>query len=166
MTDKIAGYEVNFRKRIGRGAMGNVYKATGKDGTIIAAKQIDTSMSERKAVRELKNAQKQLKLNHENIVKIFHICNEEPEGDIWVFMEFLPGGDLNNYARNNHVQLQANKVNLMTLISEGLAFLHDSRIAHRDIKPENILIQPIGENTNISVKLTDFGRGIVTKSQN
>ncbi len=154
MTDTIAGYVVNFRSRIGRGAIGNVYKAKDKDGNIIAVKEVDKSMSERKAVREVENAQKQWKLNHENIVKIFHICNED---DIWVFMEYLPGGDLNNYARDNHEQLQENKVNFMTQISEGLNFLHGNRICHRDIKPENILIQPTDGTIKTLVKLTDFG---------
>ncbi len=155
MTCTIAGYEVFLRKRIGRGAIGNVYKAKDKDGTIIAAKEVDNSRSERSAVRELENAQKQSKLNHSNIVKIFHICNEED--GIWVFMEYLGGRDLKHYAREHNSELQKNRLELMIQICEGLNFLHQSKIAHRDVKPENILLEPIAEDRPIVVKLTDFG---------
>ncbi len=154
MSDEIAGYIVNFRKRLGRGAIGTVYLATDKDGNKIAAKQVDNLRSEKSAVRELQNAQKHLGLNHENIAKIFDIYNEE---DVWVFMEYCEGGDLNDYSRRHYDQLQENKVNIMAQISRGLAFLHKSKIAHRDIKPENILIQPTAGVELVTVKLTDFG---------
>ncbi len=154
-TCTIAGYEVFLRKRIGRGAIGYVYKAKDKHGTIIAAKEVDSSRSERSAVRELENAQKQSKLNHPNIVKIFHICNEED--GIWVFMEFLGGRDLKHYAREHNEELQKNTLELMIQVSKGLNFLHQSKIAHRDVKPENILLEPLTEGRPIIVKLTDFG---------
>ncbi len=154
-TCTIAGYEVFLRRTIGRGAIGYVYKAKDKQGTIIAAKEVDSSRSERSAIRELENAQKQSKLSHPNIVKIFHICNEED--GIWVFMEFLGGRDLKHYAREHNSDLHKNRVELMLQISRGLNFLHESKIAHRDIKPENILLEPLAERRPIVVKLTDFG---------
>ncbi len=151
MSENIAGYEVYFRKRLGRGAIGTIYLAKNQEGTTIAAKQVDTTRSERSAIRELENTQKQTKLNHENIVKILHIYNEE---DVWVFMEFLGGGDLNSYSKNNFAGLQKCKIDIMTQIARGLSFLHELKIAHRDIKPENILIQ---QSDLLVVKLTDFG---------
>ncbi len=154
MTDEIAGYLVNFRKRLGRGAIGNVYMAKDKDAMPVAAKQVDSSRSERAAVRELENAQRHVQLTHENIVKIFHILNEE---DIWVFMEFCEGGDLNHYSKEHFHELQDNKISIMHQISRGLAFLHSYRISHRDIKPENVLIRPNQQSTLPTVKLTDFG---------
>ncbi len=155
MTDEIAGFLVNFRKRLGRGAIGNVYMAIDKDGKPVAAKQVEGSRSDRRAVRELDNAQRHLLLNHENIVKIFRIVNEE---DIWVFMEYCEGGDLNNYSKSHFSKLQENKIGIMYQMSKGLAFLHDScRISHRDIKPENVLIEPQPASPLPTVKLTDFG---------
>ncbi len=58
MSEEVAGYLVNFRKHLGRGAIGNVYMATDRDGRSIAAKHVDRSKSDKAAVRELKNAQK------------------------------------------------------------------------------------------------------------
>ena len=154
MSDEIAGYIVNFRKRLGRGAIGMVYMARDQYGTPIAAKQVDKTKSERSAVRELENAQKQLKLQHENIVEILKIYNEE---DVWVFMEFLKEGDLNNYSKNYFSEFQKVKLNIMEQILKGLDFLQSLRITHRDIKPENILIQTLGDAERVNVKLTDFG---------
>ncbi len=154
MSDNIAGYEVNFRKRLGRGAIGIVYRAKSQDGTDAAAKQVDITRSERSAVREVENAHKHAKLYHENIVKILHIFHEE---DIWIFMEFLDGGDLNSYSKDKFAEFEKCKINIMTQTARGLDFLHELKIAHRDIKPGNILIQRKSESNDIIVKLTDFG---------
>ena len=154
MTANIGGYDVNFLKRLGRGAIGTVYQATDQDGHMVAAKQVDASMAERPLVRELENSHKQYELNHENIVKILHIYNDE---DIWIFMEYLSAGDLNNYCMKHFAAFQQNKRGLMLQITRGLIFLHERKICHRDIKPENILIQTEGNDQQICVKLTDFG---------
>ena len=154
MSDIIAGYTINFRKRLGKGAMGYVYPATSKDGTKVAAKEVDLKRSERSALRELDNAWKQKQLEHRNIVQIFHIHNEE---DTWIFMEYCREGDLNTYSRNHFQELQKFKLDIMGQITKGLEFLHSLRIAHRDIKPENILVQSESEAQPILVKLTDFG---------
>ena len=154
MGNDIAGYSVDFRRCLGRGAIGIVYLATDKDGITVAAKQVDNLRSERTALTELQNSRKQLGLQHENIVKIFNIYNEE---DVWVFMEYCEGGDLNRYSRNHYNELQQDRINIMTQISRGLAFLHDSKVIHRDIKPDNILIQPAAGVESVTAKLSDFG---------
>ncbi len=154
MTADIGGYNVNFLRRLGRGAIGTVYQATDKDGRLVAAKQVDANMAEKTLVRELENSHKQLELNHENIVKILHIYNDE---DIWVFMEFISGGDLNTYSLKCFRAFKESMFNLMVQITKGLTFLHERRICHRDIKPENILIKAEDGGQPICVKLTDFG---------
>ncbi len=155
MTATIAGYEVNFRKHIGRGAIGNVYQAKNKNGIIIAAKEVDLTRSERAAIREIDSARKHSKLKHDNIVKIFHILNAED--DNWIFMEYLEEGDLNNFAHNHFEQFCQTKFDLMTQMCKELSFLHDLKICHRDIKPENILVKCTDDIKCVTVKLTDFG---------
>ncbi len=154
MSQDIAGYTVYFRQQLGRGGFGTVYKARNKEGILVAAKQVDTIRSERSAIRELESAQKHAKLRHENIVKILHIYNKE---DMWVFMEFLDGGDLNNYSINQFAELKRRKIDIMTQTARGLNFLHELQIAHRDVKPQNILIQHKTSKIPFGVKLTDFG---------
>ncbi len=150
---KLAGYAIFLRKRLGRGAFGTVYKALDSNGCTVAAKEIDKDHNSRGALREIDNANKQRKLNHENIVKILDVNNEEDE--MWMFLEYCDGGDLNTYSRNHFQELKNNQLRVMKETAKGLHFLHKLRIAHRDIKPENILIQT--KSGSPQVKLTDFG---------
>ena len=87
-------------------------------------------------------------------MKILHIHDDE---DIWVFMDYCEGGDLNDYSKHHFDELQDGKIAIMSQMSKGLAFLHDCRISHRDIKPENVLIKPQSGSQLVTVKLTDFG---------
>ncbi len=150
----IAGYDVDLRDRLGRGGYGTVYKAKDSEGTIVAAKEIDKDPSSRAVLKELENSTKQQQLHHENIAKILDIHNGS---EIWMFLEFCNGGDLNNFARSQFKEFNDGKLLIMKQTAEGLKFLHDLRIAHRDIKPENILIQHKTDSQCITVKLTDFG---------
>ena len=153
----IAGYTINLRDRLGKGGYGTVYKARDNNGAIVAAKEIDKikDLSSKAALRELENAHKQKQLNHGNIVKILDIYKDDEQ--IWLFIEFCNGGDLNDYAKNNFAEFNAKKISLMKQIADGLQFLHSNRIAHRDMKPENILLQHQASEEPITVKLTDFG---------
>ncbi len=156
MAHQIDRYEIHWRRRLGSGSIGVVYMATNLENHLpIAAKEIDSSKSERSAIRELENAMKQQNIDHENVIKILHIHNKE---EIWMFLEFCNEGDLNKYSKTHYVDLQRQKLDIMTQMARGLNFLHKHKIAHRDIKPENVLIQRIVENSKqIVVKLTDFG---------
>ncbi len=151
----VAGYVVELRKKLGRGGYGTVYKATDKRGNIVAAKDIDKDPNSRAALKELENSHKQKQLKHENIVKILDIYSDSEQ--IWMFLEFCNGGDLNNFAKSNFKEFTEEKIEIMAQITEGLVFLHGLRIAHRDMKPENILIQQEAGARPITVKLTDFG---------
>ncbi len=155
MALQIGTFTINLRKKLGRGHFGTVYPATDRYGYKIAAKQLESSS--RAALMELENTRRQQNLLHENIVKIFDIHIEEADEEIWMFMEFCSGGDLNNYSKQNFHDLQRIKLNLMKQMATGLSYLHECRIAHRDIKPENILLQSQPGVDGIIAKLTDFG---------
>eukprot|EP01114_Cavostelium_apophysatum_P006266 TRINITY_DN1750_c0_g1_i2.p1 TRINITY_DN1750_c0_g1~~TRINITY_DN1750_c0_g1_i2.p1 ORF type:complete len:241 (-),score=51.64 TRINITY_DN1750_c0_g1_i2:25-747(-) len=67
-------------------------------------------------------------------------------------MEFVPGGELFNYIRQN-MGLPGPVARLVAAeILVALEHLHSLDIAYRDLKPENILISETGH-----VKLVDFG---------
>ncbi len=150
-TGVIAGYEVNFHRCLGRGAMGLVYLGKDQDGSTIAAKQVDRLQSDQAAIQQLVAAQKESTLDHENIVKILHIFNEE---ETWIFMEYLPNGNINTFSMRHYNEFQSLVGDWMLQMLRGLSYLHSKEICHRNIKPENILIQLEGSKV---VKLTDFG---------
>ena len=70
-------------------------------------------------------------------------------------MEHVHGGELNSYLRKNKVS-EANMVNIMRQLIEGLRYLHMCGIVHRDLKPENILIE-VRTKDDFVIKITDFG---------
>jgi len=87
-------------------------------------------------------------LNHPNIITIYDAG--ETESHLYIAMEYLNGGDLKKKIKKGLSQTEI--INIITKISEALAYAHSKGFIHRDIKPSNILFndedQPI---------LADFG---------
>lgn len=64
----------------------------------------------------------------------------EPTHEGWIALEYLDGGDLNDYARNKGAFSLKDASKLAFQIAKGLQPLHEAGIVHRDIKPDNIMI--------------------------
>ena len=156
-SETIFGFEVLLDKELGSGSFGTVLEAIRADSReIVAVKKITRTGSAnfaKTASREAVNFQK-LPKDHENIIKVFD--TKYKEGSLYIFMEKCNSGDLNKYFATHFSLINVkHKINLMSQIADGLAYLHSQRIVHRDIKPANILIN---ETSGQSVaKITDFG---------
>ena len=148
-TRNVIGYTVYLSQVIGQGAYGIVYKAEDIKGNKIAAKRIDTKRKHflSNIIPDIENLKQ---LNHPNIVKVYHIHQEE--SIVWIFMELCEHGDLNNFYRKTNLK-QQQLVTIMSQIAAAVAYLHENSVVHRDIKPENILV---ARNSPIEVKLADF----------
>ncbi|KAM9227045.1 LOW QUALITY PROTEIN: serine/threonine-protein kinase PAK 3-like [Leptosomus discolor] len=141
---KYTGFE-----KIGQGGSGTVYTALDiATGQEVAIKQMDLHRQPRKEVlldeilimRENKNP------NIVNYLDSYLVGDE-----LWVVMEYLAGGSLNNVAAKASMdEWQIAAVCRECL--QALDFLHSNGVIHRDIKSGNILLGMDG-----SVKLTDFG---------
>jgi hypothetical protein len=91
---------------------------------------------------------------HPNIVQLYdHFENADY---IFIIMEYLKGGDLEQYLNKINFRITENKArNIIHQLSSGIKYLHEYGILHRDLKPENIMLT---ENTeNGIVKIMDFG---------
>jgi predicted Ser/Thr protein kinase/tetratricopeptide (TPR) repeat protein len=137
---------------IGKGAMGEVYKA--KDPLLnryVAIKTIAPALAADPDFRRRfqREAQSAAQLNHTNIVTVFDFGEED--GLTYMAMELLEGRDLKEAVRSRDLRL-GEKLALMEQICDGLAFAHAKGVVHRDIKPGNIHLQPNGQ-----VKILDFG---------
>jgi serine/threonine-protein kinase len=89
------------------------------------------------------------KINHPNVIRVFDIG--EWRGNHFITMEYIEGGNLNDWRRENPDNIKG-KIDLVLQMCAGLSAAHRLGIIHRDIKPENILITRAKE-----VKLVDFG---------
>jgi serine/threonine protein kinase/formylglycine-generating enzyme required for sulfatase activity len=139
----------NFRiiKFLGQGGMGRVYLAQDIPiGRHVAIKFI-REPGDVQRERFLKEAQAAGKLDHSNIVKIYHFG--EIEGQPYIVAEYVPGKSLG--ARDKPIPWQE-ALMLGIGLARGLAEAHRRGVLHRDIKPSNVIIAESGQP-----KLLDFG---------
>ncbi|ROT71757.1 projectin [Penaeus vannamei] len=72
-----------------------------------------------------------------------------------LIFEFLSGGELfERITAEGYVMSEAEVINYMRQICEGVKHMHEKNIIHLDVKPENIMCQT---RTSTNVKLIDFG---------
>ena len=144
-------------KEIGKGGMGKVLLVHDmKLDELIAFKLLMPYMAGeeeniKRFTREIKITRK---INHPNVIRVFDIG--EWRGNHFITMEYIEGGNLNDWRRENSDNIKG-KIYLVLQMCAGLSAAHRLGIIHRDIKPENILIAGGKE-----VKIVDFGiaRGI------
>jgi serine/threonine protein kinase len=143
----------NIVGKIGKGAMGEVYK--GHDPILnrfVAIKIIaetmgtDADLVER-FKREARNA---AQLNHPNIITIYDFVEEE--GHLYMVMELLEGEDLKELIKSGAPLTLEQILSIMEQIADGLGFAHARGVIHRDLKPANIHVSKNGQ-----VKILDFG---------
>ncbi|MEC8556372.1 MAG: protein kinase [Planctomycetota bacterium] len=138
---------------IGRGGMGQVYKARHRmmDRTV-ALKVIHSEwVQKQEAVdrfrREVKTA---ASLDHRNIVTAH---DAEQAGELhFLAMEFVDGIDLAQTVQNRGRLPVSNACNYIRQAATGLDYAHKRGMVHRDIKPHNLMVTK-GE----VVKILDFG---------
>jgi eukaryotic-like serine/threonine-protein kinase len=147
----ISHYRVT--QRLGRGAMGLVYKAQDIQlDRPVAIKFISREVAAvpEQRTRFIREARTASLLDHPNICTI-HEFGETPDGDLFIVMAFCPGDNLRIRLEQGPLPLKY-AVNIATQVAEGLAKAHSMGIVHRDIKPANIMLLPDGV-----VKIVDFG---------
>jgi serine/threonine-protein kinase len=139
--------------RIGKGAMGVVYRARDEQlDRTVAVKVLMTDFAEEPDVRArfYREAQSAGRLLHRNIITIFDLGDDR--GRAYIVMELLAGATLTEYmARPEAADLES-KVDLMAQVCDGLGAAHAAGIIHRDIKPGNLYVLNDG-----GLKILDFG---------
>ena len=148
--DRIGKYRIVGK--IGKGAMGEVYKAQDPLlNRFVAIKTIAPAFAAEPDFRRRfqREAQSAAQLNHPNIVTVFDFGEED--GLIYMAMELLEGHDLRDLIRSRDAHL-GDTLAIMEQLCDGLGFAHAKGVVHRDLKPGNIHVQPNGQ-----VKILDFG---------
>ncbi|XVF36344.1 hypothetical protein REPUB_Repub19eG0050400 [Reevesia pubescens] len=139
-----------FRKEIGRGAGGIVYKGKLSDDRIAAIKRlIDANHGEAEFVAEVNTIGK---LNHMNLIDLWGYC-VEGKHKLLVY-EYMEHGSLAENLSSKALDWKK-RFQIAVGTAKGLAYLHEEClewILHCDIKPQNILI-----DSNYQPKVSDFG---------
>jgi mitogen-activated protein kinase kinase kinase len=124
---------------VGGGTFGNVYAATNLDnGHLMAVKEI--RLQDPKLVPgiagQIRDEMRVLEaVDHPNVVSYYGI--EVHRDRVYIFMEFCSGGSLANLLEHGRIEDEQVIMVYALQLLEGLAYLHDAKIAHRDIKPES-----------------------------
>ena len=139
-------------EEVGRGAMGEVWKATDTHlDRVVALKFVaEPAGGAAPSLDALRaEARHAAALNHPNICTIHGF--EEQGGLRFLVMEYVAGGPLSRALGGG--PLSASRVVAIgTRAASALAAAHEAGIVHRDLKPANFLL-----TTDGGVKLTDFG---------
>src|SRR5215510_7610944 len=159
------GEAFEVKHRLGSGAFGEVYKATGVvSNADVAVKMVPAdklSDPQALAVRTVLNETKidMLKVDHPNVVRVLHVdVGSDASIGPYVMMEFIGGGNLQNLIddpRRTSSQFTLDEaLSLMRGVALGSQAVNEHMI-HRDIKPDNVLINKSGVAPQ--PKLADFG---------
>lgn len=148
--EQLAHYEL--LSRIGRGGMGEVYRARDLMlGRSVAIKVMHEGLSSKPdwLRRFLREARAAAGLNHPNIATVYEVGDHE--GKRFISMELVEGQSLRERLEAGPLPLP-DVLRLATQIASGLARAHEAGIVHRDLKPGNLMVTPDG-----IAKILDFG---------
>jgi eukaryotic-like serine/threonine-protein kinase len=141
-------------RRVGRGGMGEIYRATDDVlGRAVAIKILAERYAEDESVRRrfTREALAAARLSGDpNIVTIYDVgeWNERP----YIVMEYLSGGSLDDVVGREGAQPPERALRWLEQAARALDRAHAEGVVHRDVKPGNLLLDREGE-----VHVADFG---------
>lgn len=163
MSEDLIGKELlgQFRivERIGRGGMGEVFKAEQPAmERLVAIKILHSKLASRQDLvsRFRREARAMSRLSHPNTVRVFLYGHLEETNQLYIVMEYLAGVDLAHHVRREGPLPLPRGANVMIQVLSALEEAHSVGIVHRDLKPENVLLTTQGGIPDFP-KVLDFG---------
>ncbi|XP_072914903.1 serine/threonine-protein kinase TBK1 [Hemitrygon akajei] len=145
---------------LGQGATANVYRGRHKKtGDLYAVKVFNNISYLRPIEVQMREFEILRKLNHENIVQLFAVEEENATRNKVLVMEFCSCGSLYTVLEETGNAFGLPESEFLIVLRDvvaGMNHLRENGIVHRDIKPGNIM-RVIGEDGQSVYKLTDFG---------
>jgi len=156
--------QYRLMERIGRGGMGEVWKAEhrllARPAAIKLVKPEMIGAKDPVVAHELmrsfeREAQITANLRSTHTVELYDF-GVTADGAFYYVMELLDGRDLDGLVKTFGPLEPARVAYLLEQVCDSLADAHDQGLVHRDIKPANILLCRLGRRFDF-VKVLDFG---------
>ena len=164
---RLLGGNYQLVEPIGRGGMGQVWKAQDQAGQrAVAIKLLPPELRNYEdAIQQVRESfQKVHALTHQHIGKSLAMLSDADYGP-FIVMDLILGIPLSRYAkqyRQGRGQIPlSHVVDLLRPIAQALDYAHVRGVLHRDVKPENILVQT---EPHFEVTLIDFGLAATIRS--
>src|SRR6185503_18795385 len=137
-----------LEKRLGRGAMGQVYLARDQNLLTrrVAVKTVrpdilnDEDLQEGEAIARFeREARAAASIHHPNVVDV-NDFGQSAEGVFFLVMEYVQGETLYHLLRREGTVNPQRAATIMQQVVAGVEAAHDASILHRDLKPANIFL--------------------------
>ena len=157
LIDTVFAGRYKVERRLGRGGMGLVYRATQTNANrkvvlkVLAPDWIGDPEALARFEREARGLSA---LQHPNIVAIHDYGSFD--GRAYIVMEYVAGETLERFVKRKGQLSLADFVPIAAQVLKGLGEAHSRGIIHRDIKPANIMLCERQGRANY-VKILDFG---------
>jgi serine/threonine protein kinase len=139
-------------RRVGRGGMGEVYRARDRMTDQVIALKILTGQTDRHIERFARETELLDRLRHPAIVAYLGNGLAAPRRP-YLAMEWLEGEELASLLRRGRLA-PADAFAALCRVADALAFVHARGVVHRDIKPSNLFVV---RGRVAGLKLIDLG---------
>jgi serine/threonine protein kinase len=162
LLGRVVAGKFAIEEHVGGGAMGEVFRARHVVlDTAIALKIMRADIAKDPTFKQrfYREAKAASRLDHANSVRVIDF-GVEPDGLVYLAMEFLHGRDLLSVLREEWPLPDTRIVDILVQTLAAVAVAHDLGIVHRDLKPENIMVSVGHEEDGVKpyhVKVCDFG---------
>ncbi|MFF2197434.1 serine/threonine-protein kinase, partial [Streptomyces sp. NPDC058157] len=149
--DVVIAGRYRLGKRLGRGGMGTVWKASDELlGRAVAVKELHVGEG-KEATGALREARTVAQIKHPHVVVVHDVV--EDDGRPYIVMELVEGGSLADRLAADGPLDAAETARVGLALLGALSAAHERGVLHRDVKPANVLM----EAGTGRVVLTDFG---------
>jgi serine/threonine-protein kinase len=139
---------------IGRGGMGEVYRARRADEEYeheVAVKIVRSGLPPFEMVRRFRQERQILaRLEHPNVATLLD-GGVTAEGQPYLVMQYVRGAPITEYADAHRLSIP-DRLRLFVTVCRAVQFAHSNLVVHRDLKPSNIMV-----TDHDQVRLLDFG---------
>jgi Protein kinase domain len=138
-------------KRLGTGAMGQVYLGQSPSGRLVAVKIIRTELADNTSFR-LRFSQEVKAARRVSGIFTAPVVDANPDApQPWMVTAFVSGPSLSEAVATRGPMPVSTVLMLAAGLAEGLGAVHAAGVVHRDLKPSNVLLARDGP------RIIDFG---------